>query len=84
MTDTDAFVLLVFFYWKLKLKSKVTKELTTDNRSVINIGDTVTNNLDIVSYLLAAQALSGCDTATPYHRIGKLTVAKRIERRSFS
>ena len=51
---------------------------TNYNRTVIDIGDTVTNNLDIVPYLVAAHALSGCDTAAPYHGIGKLTVVKKL------
>ena len=65
--DSDVFVLIVFFYWKLMLKNKVIMDSTNENRTVIDIGDTVTNNLDIFLYLVEARALSECDTAAPYH-----------------
>ena len=53
-------------------------ESTNENRTFINIGDTVASNVDIVSYLVAVQALSGCDAAAPYHGIGKLTVVTKL------
>ena len=39
---------------------------------------TVAKNIDIIPRLLAAHALSGCDTAAPYHGIGKLKVIKKL------
>ena len=76
--DTDVFVLLVYLYWKLDLKSTVILQSTGADRTLIDIGDTVVKNIDIVPRLVAAHALSGCDTAAPYHGIGKLTVVKKL------
>ena len=78
--DSDVFVLLVYFYWKLGLKSKVFLETTGGDRTLIYIGNTSVKNMDIVPNLVAAHALSGCDTAAPYVGIGKLTVVKKLRK----
>ena len=51
---------------------------TSQSRNLIDIGSTVAKNIDIIPRLLAAHALSGCDTAAPYHGIGKLKVIKKL------
>ena len=76
--DTDVFVLLSYFYFKLDLRSSILMQLTTQSRYLIDIGSTVAKNIDIIPRLLAAHALSGCDTAAPYHGIGKLKVIKKL------
>ena len=76
--DTDVFVLLVYFYWKLGLKRKVFLEATGGDHTLIDIGNTSFKNMDIVPNLVAAHALSGCDTASPYVGIGKLTIVKKL------
>ena len=63
--DTDVFVLLVYFYWKLNLKSKILMQSTGEDRTLIDIGTAVIRNMDIVPSLVATHALSGCDTVAP-------------------
>ena len=78
VTVISVFVLLVYFYWKLGLKSKVFLETTGGDCTLIDIGNTSVKNMDIVPNLVAAHALSGCDTAAPYVGIGKLTIVKKL------
>ena len=60
--DTDVFVVVVQFYWKLNLKSKIFLEATYDNRTLIDIANTVVENMNIVPDLVQAHALPECDT----------------------
>ena len=50
---------------------------TGEDRTLIDIGTTVIRNMDIVPSLVAAHALSGCDTVAPCG-ICKLTVVKKL------
>ena len=76
--NTDVFVLLVYFYWELNLKNEILMRSTGEDRTLIDIGTTVIRNMGIVPSLVAAHALSGCDTVAPYCGIGKLTVVKKL------
>ena len=75
--DTDIFILLLHHYDKHKLKANVTMESTSPGRSVIDIKGTIIStvqscqNKSIISQLLAAHGLSGCDTTSSLHRIAK-------------
>ena len=51
---------------------------TDDDRTLIDIGETVYANMYIVPSIIVAHALLGCDTVAPYHGIGKLTIVKRL------
>ena len=76
--DTDVFVLLLYFYWKLQIEADVLMEATSGNRNIIDIKQSVCKNKDIVQSLLAAHAVSGCDTIGRYHGIGKWTFFKYL------
>lgn len=45
---------------------------------LINVVNTMVENVEIVPDLLAAPALSGCDTVAPDHGTGKITVVKKL------
>ena len=77
--DTDVFVLLLFYYLQENLDLFVTMESPIKERSVIDIGKTVTKFKDIIPDILPAHALTGCDTVASYHGIGKSTVLKMIK-----
>lgn len=51
----------------------------SENRNVYDIKETVKVNESIMSSILSAHALSGCDTVAPYHGVGKRTVVKKLK-----
>ena len=53
-------------------------QATSNERKVIDIRDTVLENENIIPYILAAHAASGCDTVAPHHGIGKRTIIKKL------
>ena len=53
-------------------------EPTSRSRSSIDIGTTVAKQSNIVPQLIAAHAVSGCDTVGCYHVIGKKKVVKAL------
>ena len=76
--DTDVFVLACYFFPKDRNDVKVYIEATSAGRSLIDIGESVRKNSDIVTSFLSAHAISGCDSVCRYHGIGKLTVIKTM------
>lgn len=70
--DTDVFALLVYFKYAGSLgNSPIYMESPIRQRGVIDIDATVNANPLIIPNLLAAHALSGCDTVASYFGIGK-------------
>ena len=51
---------------------------TDDDPTLIDIGETVYANMNIIPSIMVAHALSGCDTVAPYHGIGKLGKLRNI------
>lgn len=78
--DTDVFVLLLHYYAHSKLTCTVVMEGTSAQRGMINIGQTALNNASIVPHLLAAHALTGCDTVGCLRGIGKVTAIKNLSK----
>ena len=76
--DTDAFVLLVFFYQKLGVQANVFLQATSDEGNIADKGVTVKANKEIIPSILAAHAASGCDTVPPYHGVGKASIVKKL------
>ena len=74
--DTDVFVLLIHHYQNEGLTSAMFMTSPVQQRSTIDIKATVEKHQAIVPGLLAAHALSGCDTVPTYFGIGKGTVLK--------
>ena len=60
--DTGVFVVLLHFYWRLSLKTKILMQSTDNDRTLIDIGETVYANMNIIPSMVVAHALSGCDT----------------------
>ena len=77
--DTGVFVLLLHYCWKLDLTTTLTMEATSGDRKLIDICKTTEQHRDIVPNLLAAHALSGCDTVAQFHGIGKATILKKLK-----
>ena len=69
--DTDVFVLLMHYYHHSQVSASLLMEPTSPERTLVNIGDTVTKHKAIVPQLLAAHALTGCDTVGCYFGVGK-------------
>jgi hypothetical protein len=74
--DTDVFVLLLYYYWTCGLADVLIMESPIRGKSVIDIAKTVQKHEDIVEGLLAAHALTGCDTVASCFGIGKGTAIK--------
>ena len=71
--DTDVFALLVHFYEVEKLTSEIVMIPTQYNtRAATNIGATVQKHKDIAPHILSIHALTGCDTVSTIHGIGKV------------
>ena len=52
---------------------------TSSERSIYDIKETVEANKEIMPSIVAAHALSGCDSVAPYHGVGKLSIIKRLK-----
>ena len=77
--DTDIFLLLLHFYLQKKLTCLVTMVPTCKNRKYIDIQATVTSHRAVIPHLLAAHALTGCDTTAQYWGIGNAKTVKLLE-----
>ena len=56
------YVLLLHFIWSGDIKAHVIMQPTSYDANVTDINATLAKNIDIASNLLAAHAISGCDT----------------------
>ena len=74
--DTDVFVLLAHYFAEESLSVSLIMESTSHSQSSIDIGATVTKHSGIVPQLIAAHAVSGCDTVGCNHGIGKQRLLK--------
>ena len=71
--DADVFVLLVHYYDRTNCKKLVLMEETHGARNVIDIGQTVGKHSHLAATLPALHALTGCDSTSKFHGIGKKT-----------
>ena len=78
--DTDVFVLLLHVYLTMNLTCTVLMGSTSADRTIVDIGATTQKNKAIIPSLLAAHALSGCDTVARLTGIGKIKVIKQLEK----
>jgi len=76
--DTDVFVLLLHYYVLKDLHLPVVMQSPVKGRAVIDIRKTVAVHHKIIPELLAAHALSGCETVASCFGIGKGTVLKKL------
>ena len=76
--DTDVLVLLAHYFAEEGLSVSLIMESTSRSRSSIDIGATVAKHPGIVPQLIATHAVSGCDTVSCYHGIGKTKVVKAL------
>lgn len=75
--DTDVFALLLHFRHCGSMNARhVYLESPLKGRATIDIDATVQENLSIIPGLLAAHALTGCDTVASHYGIGKGIVLK--------
>ena len=61
-------------------KCSMMMEACSGKRALVDIGKTEAENQDIEPYLLAAHALSGCDTVAKPYCIGKKTAIKFLQK----
>lgn len=76
--DTDVFLLLLHYYFIENIKVQVLMESPIQCRTVIDIGASVSKHEHIISDVLSAHALSGCDTTASCFGIGKGKVLKAL------
>ena len=81
--DTDVFLLLMYHYAREELSVDVIMESVVQGRATIDIKSTVNAHKSIIPDILAAHALSGCDTTACYFGIGKGTVLKVLKSGAF-
>ena len=81
--DTDVFILLLYHYRQENSTCPMITSSPIQQRSVIDIKNTVELHGSIVPDLLAAHALSGCHTVPTYSGIGKGTVLKVLKTGKF-
>ena len=83
LTTPDVLVILAHhLYMKTKgLSQKVVLsiESCTSTHNVISVNGVISKHATIISNLLAAHALTGCDTVFSFAGIGKVTVLKKME-----
>ena len=79
--DTDVFVLLLHFCCKEDIPASMSVLMISPihGRSMIDINATVNQHRDIISNLLAAHGLTGCDAVAPYFGIGKSVMSSDQE-----
>ena len=78
--DTDVFLLLLHFTDSNNIGTPVYMEATKGERTVIDIIETKAKHSSLCSRLLAAHALTGCDTVSKMHGIGKLTALSTLDK----
>ena len=74
------FVLLRHFYKLMNMNAEVLLEGFNNNKHIISIHKTVEENMSIVSSLLSAHALSGCNTVPIMFGIGKGKLIKVLRK----
>ena len=82
--DADVFALLLHFVFTGDIKGTVIMEPTSIDKHVIDINATVEKHADIAPHILAAHALSGCDTVSALYGIGKPTVINALRKGNIS
>ena len=75
-------MLLVHFYHKESMEAEVFMQATSGERSMMNIKETASLYESIVPYLLAAHALSGCDSVSSFYNIGQKNHSEQREKNS--
>ncbi|XP_066928156.1 uncharacterized protein [Clytia hemisphaerica] len=78
--DTDVFVLLASYVHKYSVEALVVMESFSDARALININQTAEKHADIMPSLIAAHALSGCDSVPKMLGIGKKKVKNALKK----
>jgi predicted aminopeptidase len=72
-------VLIAHFYQQYQLSASLVMEPASPERTSVNIGDTVSKHYYIIQQLLAAHALTGCDTVRCYFGVGKVKSVKVMQ-----
>ena len=82
--DADIFVLLCHFVFHRDITGQVYMDTPKKERKMKDINASVEKHHKIMPDLLAAHALTGCDTVAPYHGIGKLTALRILRTGKYS
>ena len=77
--DTDVFVLLLHYYVTQKLSCQLHMVGTSHSRHTVDIKATAEIHGNLAKDLLAAHALTGCDSVSCLYGIGKVTVIKTMQ-----
>jgi hypothetical protein len=77
--DTDVFVLLCHFVFNGDINGHVMMVSPIKGRALIDINSSVEKHQAVMNNLLAAHALTGCDTVATYFGIGKGVALKALK-----
>lgn len=77
--DTDVFVLLAYYYVLQNVTCRLLMEGTSVQQTITDIKATCHPHANIITQLLPAHALSGCDTVVQASEIGKATVVQQLK-----
>jgi hypothetical protein len=78
--DTDVFLLLLYFYNLKKISATILMESPVQGRTRIDIGASTIQHEKIIPDVLAAHAMTGCDTTAMCYGIGKNKAIKVLKR----
>ena len=82
--DTDVYILLLHYYNQKQLNIPMFMESSVHGRQTIDIRATAKEHANILTNLLAAHGLSGCDTVAPCYGIGKMKILKTLKQGNHS
>ena len=82
--DTDVFLLLLHYCERGEISSRVLIGSPIAGRSLLDIQASTDRHRSIIPDLLAAHALTGCDTVASPHGIGKMTALKVLNSGEYS
>ena len=69
--DTDVLALLAYHMNDLNINTDISMQACSGQRNVICLNDVVERHRNIIGHILAAHALTGCDTTSALSGIGK-------------
>ena len=73
------FVILLYAVHTEDIQCDITMYPTSSSRTRVDIQASVRAHKDILNYLLQAHALTGCDTVSSFHGIGKSTMITMLD-----
>ena len=81
--DTDVFVLLCHFKHALTIDANILMVPLSQKMKPIDINQTVSEHKNIIPHLLSMHVITGCDTVSKMHGIGKIKALTQLKTGNF-